>query len=126
MNLAHFRTLALVLAVAWPIAGPSALRAATILVTTNLDSGIGSFRDAIDLANATAGTDDIVFNLVNLVNLAAQKQGSVQFSATGTGTKTSRLYVHSPAPGKNPLPQPDRMSQLAPKQTTMGNFMCER
>lgn len=69
MNLAHFRTLALVLAVAWPIAGPSALRAATILVTTNLDSGIGSFRDAIDLANATAGTDDIVFNLVNLVSL---------------------------------------------------------
>ena len=60
MNLAHFRTLALVLAVAWPIAGPGALHAATILVTTNLDSGPGSFREAIDLAIGVAGEGDMV------------------------------------------------------------------
>ena len=43
---------------------PSALHAATFTVINNLDAGAGSLREAIDLANASIGVDDlIIFDL---------------------------------------------------------------
>src|SRR6266436_4312542 len=39
------------------------LSAATFLVTTTADTGLGSLRNAIDIANATPGADMIAFNI---------------------------------------------------------------
>lgn len=36
---------------------------ASFVVTSEADSGVGSLRDAILLANATAGSDTILFNI---------------------------------------------------------------
>src|ERR1041385_1728673 len=45
------------------VLGPTPAGAATFSVSSTLDSGAGSLRQAIDDANATAGADTIVFNI---------------------------------------------------------------
>jgi hypothetical protein len=54
-----------------PLLTPAPARAAGFMVTTLVDSGDGSLREAIELANATLGADTITFNLSGMIKLAS-------------------------------------------------------
>ena len=64
---------------------PMAVFATTFSVTTTADSGAGSLREAIGLANANAGADDIVFSTTGTLTLATSLP-SITDAVTITGS----------------------------------------
>ncbi len=92
---------------------------ATYTVTTNADSGVGTLRDAIALANSNAGADEILFNLttgnptetINLLsplpnltdNAGTLINAWSQGGPTYTGTPLIELNATSAGAGANGL-----------------------
>src|SRR5436190_20204812 len=71
--------------------------AATFTVTTLADSGPGSLRDAIGLANAAGGADTINFTVVGTITLASQITISDDLTISGPGAANLTITPTSPA-----------------------------
>jgi CSLREA domain-containing protein len=76
-----------------------------IIVSSNLDSGTGSLRAAIDLANATAGDDIINFSITGTITLDSQNNTvpaslptilNANATASGGGGTVGTLTINGP------------------------------
>jgi len=69
---------------------------ATFNVTNGSDSGDGSLREAIELANANPGTDDIFVQtdvqLNSVINITESVNIGTPFGATISQTENSRIF----------------------------------
>lgn len=80
-----YRPLAIAIALAFSGSLPSITQAASFTVTNTLDSGVGSLREAVQLANSLPGADIIDFSITTGSTIYLSSELNISDSVTITG-----------------------------------------
>jgi hypothetical protein len=81
---------------------PGAVLATSFVVSNTNDAGAGSLRNAINLANATGGTDDIIFSIPGVGPFTIQPLSQLPILTDMAGVRINGLSQPGASAGLNP------------------------